>query len=751
MRRALVLIPGFVLLSLGLVPPAEGGVRMDKAHLPKKPFKIYDGHLSADQKRCLQYALKQWVDYDHAPLEGEGNRGSTGASITEAGGHHDLGDVGPNSRSQRSLGAGERGAMQKAYGDASPFAAGGDPTKPEGAGWFTSDEAAADLIIEPTGQVPGESGGTFGRCDFGTVEIPHPGTSVTTLEKGRLKDTGAIIWMRTEPSDDQTWCYPSDTDGDGFITNADAPCPAGTLDYYMIIKHELAHYFSFSHEGNQFEHVENPPPVYDPPASLCSRAMTPFDERGICESSGSEFAAHAGRAFFSSNRPGGLGGFDLWTLGWNDTLGSWGSPLNCGPTVNTAFDEIDPYSAVGEGVVFFSSNRPGGLGGYDLYFARRIAASAWDSVEALPPGINSTANETGPCELPDKLFFASDRPEGVGGFDLYAAPLSDSSNLAYGAAANMGTALNTTGNEIDPEVSTYEGDSLTVLYYSTDALASSYDLMRAEENMGTWATPSALGGTINTPADETDPSVGLGGDRLYFASNRDGGHGGWDIFASRNLAPRPFVLWDGDVKAPPNTEVRVEFDVVNRGAAQVSVQPQSFNTRGWLMQYSPQPFPLAPAARRTVPIRLQVPPFAAIGDVADVFLQVFAFGTIGTSAHGAVLPNVEHARVTVVSPVTVDVHDGLPRELSLRANPNPSSVETRLELGLPVAGIVRVDLFDLMGRRLRTLVNGRMVAGLHMLTWDGRGSDGTLASAGIVFARVTAGGRTERTTFVRVP
>ena len=163
MRR---IVLWFAVLTLVLMAvPLAAGVKMDKAHLPKKPFKIYDGHLSADQKRCLQYALKQWAFYDQAPLEGQGNRGSTGAAITEAGGQHDLGDVAgddPHARSQRSLGALERGAMQKAYGDASPFREGGDPTTAAGAGWFTGNEGEADLSIEPTDEVPNQPNATFG-------------------------------------------------------------------------------------------------------------------------------------------------------------------------------------------------------------------------------------------------------------------------------------------------------------------------------------------------------------------------------------------------------------------------------------------------------------------------------------------------------------------------------------------------------------------------------------------------------------
>jgi hypothetical protein len=75
---------------------------------------------------------------------------------------------------------------------------------------------------------------------------------------------------------------------------------------------------------------------------------------------------------FTSNRPGGMGGFDLYYSEFEG--GQWSSPVNFGPKINTEFDEYRPI-LIDEGVDYersmmvFSSNRTGGLGGFDLYFA----------------------------------------------------------------------------------------------------------------------------------------------------------------------------------------------------------------------------------------------------------------------------------------------------------------------------------------------------------------------------------------------
>jgi hypothetical protein len=73
---------------------------------------------------------------------------------------------------------------------------------------------------------------------------------------------------------------------------------------------------------------------------------------------------------FASDRPGGLGGFDLYySLSKN---GKWGSPVNLGPGINTSSDEYRPiinsHPDFTNLFMFFSSNRSGGKGGYDLYF-----------------------------------------------------------------------------------------------------------------------------------------------------------------------------------------------------------------------------------------------------------------------------------------------------------------------------------------------------------------------------------------------
>jgi len=72
--------------------------------------------------------------------------------------------------------------------------------------------------------------------------------------------------------------------------------------------------------------------------------------------------------YFVSNREGGFGGLDIW-LSLIDINGNFGVPINVGARINTTADEITPFYNHFENKLYFSSNREGGLGGYDIYSA----------------------------------------------------------------------------------------------------------------------------------------------------------------------------------------------------------------------------------------------------------------------------------------------------------------------------------------------------------------------------------------------
>jgi Tol biopolymer transport system component len=75
--------------------------------------------------------------------------------------------------------------------------------------------------------------------------------------------------------------------------------------------------------------------------------------------------------FLASNRPGSVGGIDLWASTRPTTHDAWSTPMNLGSTVNTAADERAPYLSADGERLYFASDRPGGFGGNDFYLIAR--------------------------------------------------------------------------------------------------------------------------------------------------------------------------------------------------------------------------------------------------------------------------------------------------------------------------------------------------------------------------------------------
>jgi len=79
--------------------------------------------------------------------------------------------------------------------------------------------------------------------------------------------------------------------------------------------------------------------------------------------------------FFYSNRPGGLGLNDLWTSTRRSVHDAWSPPVNLGAPINTTFNDIQPTLSYNGRTLVFASNRPGGLGGTDIWMSTRAPSS----------------------------------------------------------------------------------------------------------------------------------------------------------------------------------------------------------------------------------------------------------------------------------------------------------------------------------------------------------------------------------------
>ncbi|MCW3804166.1 PKD domain-containing protein [Plebeiibacterium marinum] len=120
------------------------------------------------------------------------------------------------------------------------------------------------------------------------------------------------------------------------------------------------------------------------------------------------------RLFFASDKPGGMGGMDIYYS--DKKSGLWGDPINMGPKVNTEGNELYPFiNDVGE--LYFASDGYGGYGGKDIYITKQNGNDWYDPVH-LPGSLNSKSNDFGIVTdgLGRKGYFSSDRGKTV---DIY--------------------------------------------------------------------------------------------------------------------------------------------------------------------------------------------------------------------------------------------------------------------------------------------------------------------------------------------
>jgi len=184
--------------------------------------------------------------------------------------------------------------------------------------------------------------------------------------------------------------------------------------------------------------------------------------------------------------------------------------------VSTPASEIRAsISPDGKRIVWGSTDRPGGMGGWDLWQAT-LRQGRWQDAQPLP--VNSTANDFDPAFSANGrwLYFFSNRGGGLGGDDLYRVAVRDDGSL--GAPENLGPGVNTKGDDWAPTPS-LDGKSLL---FASDGRggAGRHDLFVARWNGTAFADAKPVPG-VNTRADEFDAAWLGDGKAIVFARSRD--------------------------------------------------------------------------------------------------------------------------------------------------------------------------------------------------------------------------------------
>ncbi|MGD0712141.1 MAG: OmpA family protein [Bacteroidales bacterium] len=175
----------------------------------------------------------------------------------------------------------------------------------------------------------------------------------------------------------------------------------------------------------------------------------------------------------------------------------------------------------------------------------------WGEIKNLGPKVNRNDSwESQPSISSDgkTLYFISDRPGGYGGYDIYMSTKDSSGNWTL--AQNLGTNINTSGNEKTPYIHT---DDQTLYFSSTGWPGlGGYDIFYSKKGPdGKFGKPINIGYPINTPADDVGFTVSTDGHYGYFASNKYNGPGGWDIYSFelyKGARPAAAHLVTGNIK-----------------------------------------------------------------------------------------------------------------------------------------------------------------------------------------------------------
>lgn len=119
--------------------------------------------------------------------------------------------------------------------------------------------------------------------------------------------------------------------------------------------------------------------------------------------------------FFTSDMEGGYGGTDIYVCIKKNEL--WSNPINLGPSINTVHNEINPYFSA-DSTLYFASNRPNSMGGYDL-FSSKIKDDEWGTAQNLKHPLNSIQDDLSFLKIYNNILaIVSNRTESKGETDI---------------------------------------------------------------------------------------------------------------------------------------------------------------------------------------------------------------------------------------------------------------------------------------------------------------------------------------------
>jgi hypothetical protein len=232
-----------------------------------------------------------------------------------------------------------------------------------------------------------------------------------------------------------------------------------------------------------------------------------------------------------------FGGVDA--LSSDRPWGPWSQPVNLS-AVNSSYTDNQPTLSRDQLSLYFASPRPGGLGGNDIWVSRRVSVdSPWEDPLNLGAPINTSANDQGPTLSPDGLLllFHSNRAGGHGGQDIYVARRTHvRDDFDWGAPVNLGGDVNTSAAEAGPMLLQPVEEARVNFYFfrglpATDGDIFSAAITRNGKTLGT-AIPVSELNFAATGVVDARATVRADGKEVVFFSTRPGGFGLEDLYVS---------------------------------------------------------------------------------------------------------------------------------------------------------------------------------------------------------------------------
>lgn len=255
-------------------------------------------------------------------------------------------------------------------------------------------------------------------CDFASTAILHP-VKFEPINMGFYINSTNRDYFPALTADNQTIIFSRVVDGNE--------------DFYTSIKKE-----------NEWEKAQ----------PLSNKINTPNYNEGA-----QSISPDGKYLFFTGcNRPDGLGRCDIYVA--KKEGNNWGKAINLGNIINSEFWESQPAISPDGGTLYFVSNRPGGIGGYDIWKSSLTDEGKWTAPINLGPNVNTIYDESTPFMHADgkTLYFSSDGWPGFGSKDIFFSRMADDGN--FEKPTNFGYPINTFNEEIGLIVSADGSEAL---------------------------------------------------------------------------------------------------------------------------------------------------------------------------------------------------------------------------------------------------------------------------------------------------